>query len=76
MSTQNVQVRMQDKTISQVDKIQHLIGAPSRSDAIRRSIELSDAIASPVKEGDEVIIKCKNGEKFKVLIPGINEQTK
>lgn len=37
-----IQVRMKPNTIDQIDKLQERVHAPSRSDAIRRAIEISD----------------------------------
>ncbi len=60
-----IQVRMKDNTISQVDKLQKSVHAPSRSDAIRRAIEISDVLVNAVEQGDKVIIESRDGKDDK-----------
>lgn len=71
--THVVQVRMKDDTINQVDKLQKRVHAPSRSDAIRRAVEISDLLVNAVEHGDKVIIESKNGKQRQVLIAGLNK---
>lgn len=66
-----VQVRMKDSTIKQVDKLQDRVHAQSRSDAIRRAVEISDLLVDAVGEGDKVIIESKNGKQREILISGL-----
>lgn len=67
-----VQVRMKDNTIAQVDKIQASVHAPSRSDAIRRAVELSEILVNAVMHGDKVIIEGKNGKQRQIIISGLS----
>jgi metal-responsive CopG/Arc/MetJ family transcriptional regulator len=68
-----VQVRMLDNTITQVDEFQQRVRAPSRSDAIRRAIEIADLMSKYVEDGAEVTLDKKNGKKYRILIPGMNQ---
>lgn len=66
-----VQVRMKDRTLSQIDDVQNRVHAPSRSDAVRRAIELTDVITKALEHGDKVIIEGHGGKKVQILVPGI-----
>lgn len=66
-----VQVRMKENTIEQLDKLKERVYAPSRSDAVRRAIEISDLLVNAVEHGDKVIIESKNGKQRQVLISGL-----
>ncbi len=67
-----VQVRMKENTIEQLDKLQRKVHAPSRSDAVRRAVEISDMLVNAVEHGDRVIIEDKNGKQRQLLISGLN----
>ncbi len=67
-------IRMKDETLRQTDRLQKLFHAPSKSDVIRRAIELSDAIASSINEGGRVIIENKDGTKSRVILPGLTKE--
>ena len=73
METKLIQVRMREGTIFQADRLRKNIHAPSRSDAIRRAIELSDTLTTAIKHGDKIVIEGKNGKK-QVIIPGLDEE--
>ena len=68
-----IQVRMKQNTVEQVDKLQKRVHAPSRSDAIRRAVEISDLLVNAVEHGDKVIIEGKNGRQREVLIAGLSK---
>jgi len=67
----NVQVRMKEKTLKQTSRLQERVGAPSRSDTIRRAIELSDLITREAQHGSKIIIETKGGKQKQILIPNI-----
>lgn len=66
-----VQMRMRDNTLSQIESVQQRVHAPSRSDAVRRAIELTDVITKALEHGDKVMIEGQDGKKIQVLVPGI-----
>jgi hypothetical protein len=66
-----VQVRMKDSTLSQIEGLQNRVHAPSRSDVVRRAIELTDVITKALEHGDKVIIEGKKGKKVQILVPGV-----
>ena len=73
MSTQNIQIRMREETKAQADRFKEKIHAPSRSDAIRRAIELSSSLVNAIARGDKIILEGKNGRR-QVIIPGLDNE--
>lgn len=69
----NVMIRMKEETLTQTDRLQKKFGAPSRSDVIRRAIDLSDAISSALQRGDRIIIEG-HGTKRELIIPGLTNE--
>jgi hypothetical protein len=67
-----IQVRVKQNTIDQIEKLQDRVNAPSRSDAIRRAVEISDMLVNAVDHGDKLIIESKNGKQRQILISGLN----
>lgn len=68
-----VPVRMKENTIEQIDKIQKKVHAPSRSDAVRRAIEISQVLVNAVSHGEKVIIENKDGKQRQIWIQGLNK---
>lgn len=72
--TEIVEVTMKKHTLDQVHQLQKKIGAQTRADAIRRAIEISQAVVSAVERGDKVYIISKDGRMQKqILISGLNK---
>ncbi len=67
----NVMIRMKDETVNQADRLQKRLGAPSRSDVVRRALDLSDAISHAVNKGDKIIIEG-HGQRREIIIPGLS----
>lgn len=67
-----IQVRMKPNTVNQVDKLQKRVHSPSRSDAIRRAVEISDVLVNAIEHGDRIIIESKDGKQRQILIAGLN----
>ena len=71
MSAKLIQVKMRDHTVAQADKLIENMHAASRSDAIRKAIELSELLTDAVKHGDKIILEGKRGKR-ELLITGIS----
>lgn len=67
-----INIRMKDETLAQTERLQKSLNAPSKSDVIRRAIQLNDVLATRIKDGGKIIIENKDGSKTQILIPGIN----
>ncbi len=63
-------IRIQDKTLKEADRLMSRFNAPSRSDVIRRAIELSDLLSKAVSRGDKIIIESKRGRR-EIMLPGL-----
>jgi hypothetical protein len=66
-------IRTTADTINQIERLQKKFGAPSRSDVIRKAIDLSDAISAAFIKGDKIIIEG-HGQRREILIPGITNE--
>lgn len=69
---QQIQVRMTEQTIQQVDNLQSKVHAPSRSDAVRRAIDISNIIVNAIERGSKIIIENKNGRKQQMFVTGLD----
>ncbi len=63
-------IRMQDKTLKEADRLMNLFNAPSRSDVIRRAIELSDLLSKAISRGEKIILESK-GSRREIMLPGL-----
>lgn len=70
--TENIQVRMKEFTIEKIDNIKNIVNAPSRSDVIRRAIDITEILVNAIEAGNEIIIKCKGGKQKQILLSGLN----
>ena len=68
-----VQVRMRENTLAQLDKLKAIVKAPSRSDAVRRALDIVDMLIDSTIRGDSILIERKNGKTAQLLIPGLNK---
>lgn len=69
---QTIQIRVRDTTLAQIEDVRERVHAPSRSDAVRRAVELTDLITKALEHGDRIIIEKRGGDKTQILVPGIN----
>lgn len=67
-----VTIRMQDKTLNQTEHLKNLYDAPSKSDVIRRAIELNEALAQAACRGDKIVIEGKSGKR-EIILPGLKQ---
>lgn len=68
-----VPIRMKQNTIDQVSKIQASVNAPSRSDAVRRAIEISELLINNLQHGNKILIETKDGKQQQILIAGLTK---
>jgi hypothetical protein len=69
--SKTLQVRALDNTLRELDDIQKRIHAPSMSDTIRRSVEITNALTKSVAQGDKIIIQNKDGGQKEIIITGM-----
>jgi hypothetical protein len=68
--SQPLNIRIQDKTLRETDRLMNVFNAPSRSDVIRRAIELSDLLSKAISRGDKIILVGKGGRR-EIFLPGL-----
>lgn len=69
---QVLQVRVRDKTLNQVDRLKAMVQAPSRSDAVRRAMEIADTLVNAILKGERIIIETQSGKQRQIMIAGLN----
>lgn len=67
-----VQVRMKEETLQQLDKLKVVVKSPSRSDAVRRSVQLTDLLINAILKGNRILIEDNRGKQSQIMIPGLN----
>jgi len=68
--THVVNVRMKNQTINKIEELKDLLHASSRSDTVRRAIDICELLAKEAKKGGKLIIK--EGKNLKeIVIPGL-----
>lgn len=66
-----LQVKVLDETLEELGDLQKKIHAPSMSDTVRRSIEITSALTRSVEKGDKIIIQSKDGSEKQIIITGM-----
>jgi len=72
LKTELLQIRVKEETLKQIDRLQVLTKAASRSDAVRRSFDITEMIINEIIKGGSVILADSKGKKRQVLITGLN----
>jgi hypothetical protein len=65
-----VQVQMLESTLDKIDGMKRVLHTENRSEIVKTSIDITEIIANAIKDGGSVTVE-KNGEKMKLIIPGI-----
>ncbi len=68
--TELVQIRMKGITLEQLENIKKCTNAASRSDTVRKSIDLVDTLVNAVKNGSKVILEDKKGKCKELILSG------
>lgn len=68
-----VQVRMKEHTLSQLDRIKSIVNSSSRSDAVRRSVEIMDILVNAIMKGERIVLEKSGGKRTQILITGLNK---
>ncbi|WP_413944774.1 hypothetical protein [Bdellovibrio sp. HCB-162] len=71
MEKKNVQVQMMDQTLNKIEELREVFHTSSRSDVVKLSVDVAEVIAKALAEKSSVIIKDKNGNETKIVIPGV-----
>ena len=72
---QLVQMKVSPKTLEILENLKQSMQEDNRSKIIRESLELTNTMINTIKSGGKVIIEEKNGERSRVILPGISTNT-
>lgn len=70
MEKRAVQVQMMESTLEKIEGLTKTLHTNSRSDVVKTSIDITKIVAEALSQGGSVTVE-KNGEKVKIVIPGI-----
>ncbi len=68
---EDVTFKMRNDTLSQLDYIKNAVKAPSRSDAIRRTIDITNNLINAITQGNRILIESHDGSKKQLSISGM-----
>jgi hypothetical protein len=68
-----VQMNLRESTVMKVDELKELLGARTRTDAVRTAIELTYMITKEATDGKkDVVLETKaDGSRERIVIPGL-----
>lgn len=72
MNKRYIQVQMFAATEDKVEALQKTFHASTKSDVIKASVDIADMVGRVLADKGEVILRDKNGNKRKIVIPGVN----
>lgn len=73
MSTDpTISFRANQTHVKQANSLRKFFNVDSRSDAIKRAIELCVQLMNAAQAGDKVFMKSKNGIEKQLILPGID----
>ena len=70
--TKKLMIQILNDTLNQIDDLQRILNAPSKSDVIRRAVDLLHLVADGMQNGDRLLLDNKY-ETVKILIPGLSQ---
>lgn len=68
MKTKNIQMRLTQKTLSEIDRIKENTGVDNKTRIVISAISLLNCVCEEDKKGDNLYIEDKNGNKKQVLL--------
>lgn len=71
MAAQTLKIWIKKKTFQRLDELREKFCAPSRSDIIRKALELQYNLVQAIEKGDQIFIEGRDGRR-ELHIPGIN----
>jgi len=71
LEKKNVQVQMFTSTVEKVESLQNIFHSSTKSDVIKTSIDIANLVGKVLSEKGEVILRDKNGNERKIIIPGV-----
>lgn len=67
-----LQIKTVQNTMDKIAELSEIFHTNSKSDVIKSSVDIASIIAKAISEGGVVTVEDKNGNKNKLIFPGIN----
>jgi hypothetical protein len=62
---------MKPTTINQVNELQTLLHAGTRTDVVKTSLDVAELVIRAINGGGAVVVEDKSGKRERIVIPGI-----
>lgn len=72
MANNTLKIWIKKKTFQKLDELRDKFNTPSRSDIVRRALELQYTLIKAIENGDKIYIEGENNRRREIHIPGIN----
>ena len=69
-----ISMNLTDRDIKNTEKVRQLFHVRTNADAVSASLGITRSLGEMVKDGKELLIRSKNGEVEKILIPGLSDE--
>lgn len=66
-----VTMNLTDRDVSNTEELTKVLHTRSKAEAVSQALSLTSLLVKRISEGDELLVRTKNGELKKVLIPGL-----
>lgn len=66
-----VQVNMNNETLEKLHDMKEKMHADTITNTIKSSVDIADIVTTALSKGKNVVIEEKNGDKYRILVPGI-----
>jgi hypothetical protein len=63
---------MTNDTLNQIEHVKKRLHAETVTGTIKSSIAIADMVTDAIAKGSNVIIEEKNGDKYRIKLPGIS----
>ncbi len=68
MATKNIQMRLSEQTLREVDHIKRNTGVENRTRIVTSGVKLLDTVTDAISKGETVWIEDKKGNKRQVMM--------
>ncbi len=72
MNLTKVSMNLTDRDIKNTENVRQLFHVRTNADAVSAALGITRSLGEMVKDGNEVLIRNKNGELLKLFIPGLD----
>ena len=69
-----ISMNLTDRDIKNTESVRQLFHVRTNADAVSAALGITRSLGEMVKGGKELLIRSKNGETQKILIPGLTDE--